>query len=157
MSAVLKPAQVRLRPMTEADLSAVVAIETGAYEFPWTENIFRDCLRVGYCCWVAERDAGIEAYGIMSVAAGESHILNLCVAVASQRQGLGRYLLQHLLQLAEQHGAEIVLLEVRPSNRGAIALYHDQGFNEVGVRKGYYPARSGREDAVILAMSFVRR
>lgn len=157
MSAVLKPEEVRLRPMTEADLPAVVAIENDAYEFPWTENIFRDCLRVGYCCWVAERDRGVEAYAIMSVAAGESHILNLCVAVASQRQGLGRYLMRHLLRLAERHGADIVLLEVRPSNRGAIALYHGLGFNEVGVRKRYYPARGGREDAVILATSITRQ
>ena len=152
MSAVLKVSAVRLRPMSEDDLARVMGIEQQAYTFPWSEQIFRDCLRVGYCCWVLERDGSLDAYGVMSVGAGESHILNLCVRPAVQRHGLGRRLLAHLLQLARRHGAHTALLEVRPSNRAAFELYRDSGFNEVGIRRDYYPGDRGREDALILAL-----
>jgi ribosomal-protein-alanine N-acetyltransferase len=151
MSAVLRVPKPEIRPMREADLSRVMAVEREAYAFPWSEQIFRDCLRVGYSCWVIERGGVLDAYGVMSVGAGESHILNLCVRPAVQRRGLGREVLAHLLQLARRHRAETVLLEVRPSNRAAFELYRNMGFNEVGIRRGYYPGHNGREDAVILA------
>lgn len=158
MSAVLKEPAARLRPMCEADLPAVVAVEREAYEFPWSQGIFGDCLRVGYCCWVAELEEApgghaISGYAIMSVGAGESHILNLCVRPSAQRRGLGRMLLGHMLALARKHHACIAFLEVRPSNHGAIRLYRGAGFNLVGTRRGYYPARHGREDALILSRS----
>jgi ribosomal-protein-alanine N-acetyltransferase len=137
--------------MRECDLARVVAIERQAYEFPWTEGIFADCLRVGYCCWVAERDRRIDAYSIMNVGAGESHILNLCVRPAAQGQGIGRTLLEHMLGVAMEHHADIAYLEVRPSNRAAIRLYLSAGFAAVGTRRGYYPAAHGREDAMILS------
>ncbi|MGA7801003.1 MAG: ribosomal protein S18-alanine N-acetyltransferase [Gammaproteobacteria bacterium] len=151
MSAVLKAPDARMRPMVENDLMAIMEIERRAYEFPWTLGIFRDCLRVGYCCWVYERGAVIEGYGVMSVAAGESHILNLCVRPESQGEGIGRRMLRHLMDLAHRHEAEMVLLEVRPSNAAAVHLYESIGFNEVGVRRNYYPSKRGREDALILA------
>ncbi len=132
-------------------------IETRAYAFPWTEGIFRDCIRVGYCCWCYEVNGVIHGYGVMSVAAGESHILNLSVNPESQRQGIGTKLLKHFLQLACRHNADAVMLEVRPSNTAALKLYEKLGFNEIGVRRNYYPAEGGqREDALLLALSLVR-
>jgi ribosomal-protein-alanine N-acetyltransferase len=157
MSAILRDPGARLRPMTDADVDAVMAIERAAYEFPWTVGILRDCLRVGYSCWVMENGQDIQAYAVMSVGGGEAHILNLCVHPQQQRRGLGRKLLGHLIALARRHAADTLLLEVRPTNRAALALYKQAGFNEVGVRKAYYPARDGREDALILALSLYDR
>jgi len=151
MSAVLKDEPLQIRPMRDADLAMVLDIEREAYTFPWSEGIFRDCLRAGYCCWVVEQGELVRAYGIMQVGAGESHILNLCVRASGRGQGLGRALLNHLLEVAIEHRADTALLEVRPTNRAALGLYGAMGFNEVGVRRGYYPGRDGREDALILA------
>jgi len=156
VSAVPAPRPLRMRPMTEADLPRVMEIERAAYEFPWTEGIFRDCLRVGYCCWVLEEAGRLRGYGIMSVGAGEAHLLNLCIAPEAQRRGLGRRLLRHLLALARYHGAATVLLEVRKSNRRALRLYRGMGFREIGLRRGYYPAAQGREDALVLARRLAR-
>ena len=138
--------------MVESDLCAVMNIECKAYSFPWSEGIFRDCLRVGYCCWVLEFHDVVEGYGIMSVGAGESHLLNLCVCPKGHGQGLGRRLLTQLLVVAREHHARTIMLEVRPTNPVAIRLYHGMGFNEVGIRRAYYPSESGREDALIFAM-----
>lgn len=151
MSAVLKDEPLSIRPMREVDVAAVLEIEREAYAFPWSHGIFRDCLRAGYCCWVVEQQDDVRAYGIMQVGAGESHILNLCVRASGRGQGLGRALLGHLLDVARAHRADTALLEVRPTNRAALGLYAAMGFNEVGVRRGYYPGRDGREDALILA------
>lgn len=137
--------------MAYADLKEVMAIEVSAYPFPWTEIIMRDCIRVGYCCQVVESRGRIEGYGIMSVAAGECHILNLCIRPESQGRGLARRALQHLLNLARAAGAQTAFLEVRPSNPGAIWLYQTAGFCEVGLRRDYYPAEGGREDALVMA------
>ncbi|HED19709.1 MAG TPA: ribosomal-protein-alanine N-acetyltransferase [Gammaproteobacteria bacterium] len=156
MSAILADRGTAIRPLTLTDLDAVMEIEVRAYDFPWTQGIFRDCLRVGYCCWVCENDESIQGYGVMSAAAGESHILNLTVRPESQRQGIGSRLLKHFQQLARRHGAETLMLEVRPTNRNAINLYEKLGFNEIGVRRNYYPAENGREDALLLALSLMR-
>ena len=146
------PVPVSLRPMREDDLVAVQAVEERAYEFPWTLGIFRDCLRADYPAWVLEEGGVIIGYVLMSVAAGEAHILNVCVAPEHQGRGLGRKLVRAILHVARGRGAQRVFLEVRPSNVGAIALYHDEGFNEIGRRPRYYPARDGREDAIVMAM-----
>lgn len=151
MSAVLEQAMLVFRPMVEEDLPGIMSVEQAAYEFPWGETVFRDCLRVGYCCWILECDNELVAHGIMSVAAGESHILNLCVHPEMQNAGLGKEMLSHLLDIARQHRAEIVFLEVRPSNKVAQKLYSNAGFDEVGIRSAYYPAEDGREDALIMA------
>lgn len=155
MSAVPRPAGVSLRPMTQEDVEAVIGVEVRSYEFPWTEGIFRDCLQVGYSCWLAEADSTLTGYGIMSVAAGESHILNLCVDPDWQGRGIGRMLLEQMLRAARAHGADIALLEVRPSNLAALRLYEQLGFNQYSVRRAYYPSRDGREDALMLAKSLV--
>jgi ribosomal-protein-alanine N-acetyltransferase len=150
------PAPASLRPMREDDLVAVHAVEERAYEFPWTLGIFRDCLRSDYPAWVLEEDGVVLGYVLMSVAAGEAHILNVCVAPEHQGRGLGRKLVRAIMHVARGRGAERVFLEVRPSNAGAIALYHDEGFNEIGRRPRYYPARDGREDAIVMAMEIFR-
>lgn len=153
MSAVLKGAPLEIRPMRDADLVTVLEIEREAYAFPWSEGIFRDCLRAGYCCWVVEQQGMLCGYGIMQVGGGESHVLNLCVRASGRGQGMGRALLGRLLEVAREHHADTALLEVRPTNRVALRLYEAMGFNEVGVRRGYYPGRDGREDALILAIA----
>ncbi len=151
MSAVQPEPLTRLRPMTEEDLHEVVEIEHSAYGFPWPLGIFRDCLRVGYCCWLLERRDRIEAYGIMSVAAGEAHLLNLCVRDGSRRMGLGKRLLGHLMDIALERRADTMFLEVRSSNQAARHLYQNMGFNAAGIRRGYYPGSQHREDALVLA------
>lgn len=151
MSAILKESELQFRPMREADLADVLAIERASYPFPWTQVIFGDCLQAGYSCWVGERNGIIEGYGVMTVAAGESHLLNLCVRPGSRRQGLGVKILRHLIAKARRHDADVVFLEVRPSNTAARELYQAEGFNELGRRRDYYPLEQGREDALILA------
>lgn len=136
--------------MLLSDLSEVMRIEAGAYSYPWSRGIFRDCLRVGYCCWVGEGRGIIESYCIMSAVVEEAHVLNICVRRSAQGRGYGRATLQHLLALARRRDVKTVTLEVRPSNRVAIALYASLGFEQVGLRRAYYPARGGREDALIL-------
>ena len=157
MNAVAKGIEFAMRPMRETDLAAVLRLETLAYSHPWTEGIFCDCLRVGYCCWVMAGKEGIVGYGVMSVAAGECHILNLCVHPGMQRRGLGRRILRRLLAIGRSHNADSVFLEVRISNRSALALYSREGFCEVGIRRGYYPGAGGREDAVIMARALDSR
>jgi ribosomal-protein-alanine N-acetyltransferase len=151
MSAVALDPDVTLRPMLEQDIEAVVDCERAAYEFPWAAEIFSDCLRVGYNCWVVDLDRQVVGYGIMSVGAGECHVLNLCIHPRRQGMGLGRLLLRRLLALARSKGTDTAFLEVRVSNHLARALYASEGFCEIGERRGYYPARNGREDAVVLA------
>ena len=144
---------VRFRAMTPFDVAGVAAVERSSYPFPWSEGIFRDCLRVGYLCRVAECDGEIVAYGIVAMGAGEAHILNLCVNEAMRGRGIGRQMLKLLVERSAQAGMQDVFLEVRPSNLHAIALYQSVGFIEVGRRRGYYQAVEGREDALVLKLS----
>ena len=150
MSAQLQP-QWRIRPLHPSQLPEVMLIERRAYPFPWTEGIFLDCFKAGYSSWALVDAAGrIGGYAFMSMAVGEAHVLNLCVDPELQRRGLGRRLLEHLLRVARAANSTIVLLEVRKSNKSAIALYESQGFKRFGVRRNYYPAEGGREDALVL-------
>jgi ribosomal-protein-alanine N-acetyltransferase len=144
---------LRLRPMSSDDLDAVLDIESRAYPNPWTEGIFNDCLRVGYDCWVLEEGAAVVGYGLLSIAAGEAHLLNLCIEPECQGRGLGRHLLEFLLRQAARCRARTVYLEVRPSNTPALRMYHAAGFVEAGYRKNYYPDGNGREDAVVLSLA----
>lgn len=144
-----------LRPMQVDDLAQVAEVESAAYEFPWTRGIFRDCLSAGYNAWVLASGIRVIGYGILSVAAQEAHLLNLCVAPAEQGQGHGRRLLGRMLDLARWHDAQRVFLEVRPSNPRAMLLYQYAGFNEVGRRPGYYPSHRGREDAIVMALELL--
>lgn len=145
---------LRFRRMTPGDLPAVITIEQQVYNFPWSENIFRDCFTIGYSCWVCEDpQKGVIGYGILSIAAGEAHIMNICLSPTVHGQGYGRRMMEKLIAIAREKRAMSMFLEVRPSNTAAIALYEKMGFNEIGVRKGYYPAENGtREDAVMLAL-----
>lgn len=151
MSAVVQSPVTNIRPMTTDDIDVVMAIESSVYEYPWTRRIMADCLRVGYHCRIGEIDGVLASYCIMSTGAGEAHILNLCVADEYQRRGMGYLLLTNVLDEAKAMNIENIFLEVRPSNTAAIALYDRLGFNQIGHRKDYYPTRTGREDAVILA------
>ncbi len=139
-----------LRPMRRADVEAVHGIERISYPFPWSRGIFSDCLRIGYCCRIAELGREVCAYSILSAAAGEAHLLNLCVAPAHRRSGLGALMLQGVTVDATLLGARRLFLEVRPSNAPAMALYHAAGFRTIGRRPGYYPADAGREDALVM-------
>ena len=155
MNAVLNQAQLNLRPMVEADLSDVLQIEHAAYAFPWNRNIFKGCLREDYCCRVVELDGGIAGYAIMSMGVDEAHLLNLCVDPGHHRTGLGDVLLNTMLDYARKLEAVTTFLEVRPSNKAARQFYEKRGFVEVGLRANYYPARFGREDAIIMAREMV--
>ena len=151
---LLKPfPPVQIRPMTNADLAEVFAIERASYAFPWSEGIFRDCLRVGYVCRVLVLEGRIAGYGVMSTGAGEMHVLNLCIAEAQRRYGLGRHMLEHLLERGAAAGVSDAFLEVRPSNAVALRLYRSFGFQQIGTRRGYYQAVGGREDACVLKLS----
>ncbi len=155
MAANLQEPVSSFRAMRTQDLEAISRIELSAYPHPWTVGIFRDCLSAGYECWVLERSSAVVGYGVLSVAGGEAHVLNVCVAPAEQSRGHGRRILARLLDLARWHRAERVFLEVRPSNTHAIALYDKAGFNEIGRRPNYYPASRGREDALVMAMELL--
>lgn len=155
MVAILKSGLPEMRPLRLEDVAAIAAVEARAYEFPWSEGIFRDCLRAGYNCWVLVREQAVIGYGVLSVAAGEAHVLNVCVAPEAQGEGHGRRLMRRLMDLARWHGAERIFLEVRPSNPRAMQLYHTLGFNEIGRRPNYYPARNGREDAIVMALELL--
>lgn len=143
---------LRMRKMTVLDLNEVLAIEKKNYNFPWTEEIFKDCFKASYSCWVCEEMERILGYSILSIAVGEAHILNICVDPEEQGQGIGRKMLENIIETVRTKKAETVFLEVRPSNEGAVALYQKMGFNEIGIRKDYYPAENGREDALMLAL-----
>lgn len=143
---------VRYRRMTTSDLDAVMAIENGIYPHPWTRGNFSDSLDAGYHCWVVENGGAIVAYSVAAIAAEEAHLLNLSVAAEWQRRGLGASLLGFIVSLARNYAAQRIFLEVRPSNAAARALYRRAGFHDIGVRRAYYPAQRGREDALVLEL-----
>ncbi|MES1926735.1 ribosomal protein S18-alanine N-acetyltransferase [Salinisphaera sp. T31B1] len=144
---------IRVRGMRARDVPAVLAIEQVSYGYPWSERIFRDCLRVGYRGWVAtDLNEAVVGYGLLSVAVGEAHVLNLCVAPDWRGRGIAALVLEAMITQAVAERAETVLLEVRPSNRSARRLYKRRGFKRIATRPGYYPAADGREDALLLAL-----
>jgi len=153
MSAASDRAVPTIRPMLDSDVEQVMAIEEAVYSHGWSEGIFRDCLRVQYSCWVMLLGGELIGYAIMSVAVGEAHILNVAIAREQQGQGHGRSFMRYLLESARRHGADTAFLEVRPSNKAALHLYDTLGFNQVGLRRDYYPAANGKEDAIIMACS----
>jgi ribosomal-protein-alanine N-acetyltransferase len=151
MAAVVRLA-IQVRAMHADDLPTIGAMEARCYEFPWSAGVFGDCLRAGHSCWILSVDAVTAGYGILSMGAGEAHVLNLCIDPVHRGKGLGRHLLGRLLDVARWNGAAQVFLEVRPSNALAIALYESVGFREIGRRPRYYPAREGREEAVVMTL-----
>jgi ribosomal-protein-alanine N-acetyltransferase len=143
---------ILLRPLLTEDLDEIVPIEAKAHACPWTPGIFSDCIVSGYNCWVLEEHGSVIAYGILQIAVGEAHLLNITVAPRRQGEGLGRRLMNDLIDVARGK-ADTLFLEVRPSNSTAVALYLSLGFNEIGLRKNYYPAPGGREDALMMALA----
>jgi ribosomal-protein-alanine N-acetyltransferase len=150
MSAVLRD-EPQLAAMTEADLDAVLAIENAIYTHPWTRGNFADSLRASYCCRTWRRGGELIGYFVLLAAAGEAHLLNLSIAATVQRRGHGSALLREAMRLARELGARHMYLEVRPSNQAGQALYGRFGFKRIAVRRGYYPAKNGREDALVLS------
>lgn len=141
-----------LRRMRADDVERVMAVEVGAYPFPWTDGIFRDCIRVGYGCWVLELEGALVGYAVLAMAAGEAHLLNLTVEAGRQGQGLGRFLLRQIVERARAGAAEVLFLEARPSNLAALHLYRSEGFAQVGTRPRYYPGEQEREDAWVFSL-----
>ena len=144
-----------IRDMTHEDLSMVSDIERRSYEFPWSHGVFRDCLLAGYQNIVLLRGDDVAGYGVLSVAAGEAHILNICVHPDYRSHGYGEKLLDEMLFRARTASVRQIFLEVRPSNERAIALYRKKGFHQVANRPAYYQAHGGREDAAVLAKKLV--
>lgn len=151
MSVAVETWPPRIRPMRDEDLDIVWAIERRAYSYPWSRGIFVDCLRVPYMCEILEQSDQPIGYAIMSLAGDEAHLLNLCLDESARGCGLGTMLLEHLIQRATAEGVRVLYLEVRPSNARALLLYRRAGFARIGVRRNYYRAAGGREDALVLA------
>jgi [ribosomal protein S18]-alanine N-acetyltransferase len=157
MSAQLQ-LNLQLRPMQMHDLDNVMQIEPTIYSYPWTRGNFSDSLQNGYSGWVLEQNGEMICYSLLMMIMDEAHLLNLSVAKHRQKQGLGRYLLEHMIKIAKTHKALNMFLEVRPSNISAIALYENMGFCEISIRRGYYPAdpkisETGREDAILMGLA----
>lgn len=152
MSAVLRD-DPQFGRMAAPDLPEVIAIERAVYTHPWTQGNFADSLRAGYECRTLRQSGRLIGYFVLMVAAGEAHLLNLSVAGNVQRQGHGAALLREAMQVARRLGAGSVFLEVRPGNAAAQALYGRFGFARIGVRRDYYPAFKGREDALVYKLA----
>jgi len=153
VSAVQLP-EVELLPMSPRDLDAVIAIEDVVYPFPWTRGNFADSMKAGYNCWICRSGVDLVGYSVTMLAVDEAHLLNISVAAERQGHGFGARLLLHAMHDAEASGAKSLLLEVRPSNEKALILYKHFGFVQIGLRKGYYPAANGREDALVFRCAF---
>jgi ribosomal-protein-alanine acetyltransferase len=141
------------RPLRVDDLAYVAALEAQIHLAPWTLGNFRDALAAGYGARVGERGGRIVAYGVLMLAPAEAQLLNLSVVPDSRREGLGRTLLLQFMSDARRMGAEQIFLEVRVSNRAAIALYHSEGFAPIARRVSYYPpapVTGLREDALVM-------
>lgn len=152
MSAILKT-QYEFRPMRMIDIDAIMQIEPQIYPYPWTRGNFVDSLNSGYSAWVLLDKAQIFGYALTMMVLDEAHLLNLSIAKDYQKQGLGRYLLEKMVGIAKSNQMANMFLEVRVSNISAIALYENMGFNEMAIRRGYYPAANGREDAILMGLA----
>jgi ribosomal-protein-alanine N-acetyltransferase len=140
-----------LRDMTEADLDAVLRIEREVHAHPWTRGNFSDALHSKYQCKVYESDAeGMLGYAVLMLAVDEAELLDIAIAAQQQRHGWGRKLLEEVMVLARRHAMRRVVLEVRASNAAAIGLYRNAGFSDIGLRRDYYLAQNGREDAILM-------
>jgi ribosomal-protein-alanine N-acetyltransferase len=143
-------APLEFLPMNGRDLEGIMAIEARVYPFPWSQGNFADSMKAGYACWVAREGGQLLGYMVLMPSLDETHLLNISVAAERQGQGYGARLLRFAMEVSRAGGAESMLLEVRPSNARALALYENYGFQVIGRRKGYYPAAEGREDALVL-------
>lgn len=154
MSAVLE-SWVEMFPMTMADLDEILRIEYQVYSYPWSRANFSDSMNSGYSCWICRSGGELIGYFVVMMGVDEAHLLNISVSEKHQGRGFGARLLRVAMNVAVKAGARMLLLEVRPSNEKALALYCHFGFRQIGVRRGYYPAASGREDALVLTRELV--
>lgn len=145
--------EYHFRPMLERDLDVIMHIEPHIYSHPWTRGNFNDSFKSGHIAQVLECGKELIGYSLMMMVLDEAHLLNLSIAKAHQKRGLGRLLLEHMVEIAREKKAANMFLEVRSSNVSAIALYQNIGFNEMAVRRGYYPAHHGREDAILMGLA----
>lgn len=143
----------KMRAMSASDLDAVMAIERVNFPFPWSEGNFKDSMNSGYICLVMEQANQVVGYAVLMMVLDEAHLLNISVDKSYQGKGWGRYLLVHMMDVGREKGGLNMFLEVRLSNHSALGLYESMGFNEMGIRPGYYPAHNGREDAVLMGMA----
>jgi len=143
------PDGVAIVPMTEAQLDQVAAIEESSFPDPWPRRFFREELTRSDPAYARVAIAGGQVIGYLVAwfILDEVHLGNLAVHSAHRRRGIGRCLVEHLIEQAERRGASLISLEVRAGNRAAMALYARHHFRPEGIRKGYY---AGREDAVIM-------
>lgn len=148
---MVSPQSIVLRPMTSQDLAAVCAIEQQVQYAPWTEKLFSDSLE-RHLCLVAESAEKIVGFAVVQFVVDEASLLNIAVEPTQQKQGIGRLLLDEVLAQASAKKATTVFLEVRASNQRAIQMYQQAGFNEMGLRKNYYPSANGKEHAVMMAL-----
>jgi ribosomal-protein-alanine N-acetyltransferase len=155
MSAQPKPhlPPLRFQRIEEAQLPQVVALESSVYVFPWTHGNFRDALCSGYSCVGVWSGHELVGYAITMLALEEMHLLNLAVASRWQGRGVGGAILQHVIDHAAPTSCEVIYLEVRPSNIAGLRLYERFGFRQLGLRHNYYPAVTGREDALFLGLN----
>ena len=147
----VKPTKILMSRMTDADIAEVHALESRSYSFSWSRLIFSDCINSQYECWMMRKSDKVIAYGIMAIAIEESHLLNLCVDSDFRRQGYACYMVRFLSDISIVRNAKRMLLEVRVNNYQAFNLYRKLGFQQIGLRKNYYPAETDREDARVLA------
>lgn len=139
--------------LTPQDLDRAFAIEQRSHAFPWSEKTLFGNQGERYLNYRLNVGEQMAAFAITQVVLDEATLFNLAVDPAFQRQGLGRELLQHLISELETRGVLTLWLEVRASNHPAIALYEQLDFNEVSVRRNYYPTAEGKEDAIIMALT----
>ncbi len=146
---------MKFREMSESDLVMVLDVERNAYEYPWTEGNFNDCLSGNYEIWLLESKGRVIGHGVISVAVGEAHLLNICVAQSCHSQGIGRFILRYLIERSRTLDATVMFLEVRESNLPALALYQSEGYEKIGLRKNYYPTVVGREHAIVMSLKLL--
>ena len=142
---------LRVTQMLEDHLPLVCQIEKQVYDFPWSQQVFADCLAAGYSCHLLWDGSALVGYSLVAIAVGEAHLLNISIDKKYQRRGYARHFLQVVLRVTGDLGAKVVFLEVRPSNQAALALYQAFNFDQIGLRKNYYRGLSQREDAVVLS------
>ena len=145
-----------LRPMKASDLNELMIGELAAYPFPWSKANFEDCMsNKAYSCWVFENKEKLYGHLVLSIVLKEAHLLNICLYPQYQNKGWGRKILAEAELISKQKGAETCFLEVRPSNKVGVNLYQSESYNEIGLRKNYYPDINGREDAIVMAKTLV--
>ncbi|MCC2972399.1 ribosomal protein S18-alanine N-acetyltransferase [Massilia sp. IC2-476] len=152
MTVLTELTRLNFAPMAASDVDEVHALECSVFPYPWSRANFTESLASGYDAWTARDESGaLAGYYLLMYAVDEAHLLDVAVAAGRQRQGLGRHLLDRIGARAREQGMASVLLEVRPSNERALAVYRRYGYREIGRRKGYYPAHGGqREDAIVM-------